>query len=110
MIYTEKLTEIGGIPCYYQIRHDGNNNAIHAHIHYGEAIVFKKLEDLFAMVFSSPTMQQLTSIECFFVNEDMLKELYKFEVYDYDSLHDICKKYDSGELPPPAPYEPITII
>jgi hypothetical protein len=80
MLHNEHLRKADEL---YECRHDNNFNAIHVYIKDGEAIIFPTLDSLVRRVYFGE------EVERFYVNEDILEELYDRDEYDYYELKNI---------------------
>ena len=68
----------------YEVRHDGNGNAIHVYIKDGEAIVFPTMYDCGTYLYIRDN-----DIERFYILEENLEWLYSHAEYNYYKLKDI---------------------
>lgn len=80
MLHNEHLRKADEL---YECRHDNNGNVIHIYIKDGEAIVFPTLDCLVRRLYFGE------EVERFYVNEDILEELYDRDEYDYYELKNI---------------------
>jgi ribosomal protein S19 len=80
MLHNEHLRKADEL---YECRHDNNGNVIHIYIKDGEAIIFPTLDSLVRRVYFGE------EVERFYVNEDILEELYDRDEYDYYELKNI---------------------
>ena len=69
----------------YEIRHDGNGNAIHVLIKDGYSIIFPSLTAMIENVLYGEESER------FYLEEECLDKLYNRETYDYYELKEIAK-------------------
>jgi hypothetical protein len=80
MLHNEHLRKADEL---YEVRHDGDGNAIHVYIKDGEAVIFPSLNDLVKCIYFGDN-----HVDRLYILESELEALYNSESYSFYDLKD----------------------